>query len=66
MQADSVRKGTIPTVVRIITNEGFLSLYKGLSASLLRQITYSTVRFGGYDTLKLMLSDEKSSQDFYF
>jgi hypothetical protein len=31
---------------------GFLALYKGLSASLLRQATYSTVRFGVYEELK--------------
>jgi len=35
------------TVARgIIVEEGFLSLYSGLSAALLRQATYTTTRFG--------------------
>ncbi|PVH23336.1 hypothetical protein CXQ85_003070 [Candidozyma haemuli] len=36
----------------IVKNEGFLNLYSGLTASLLRQATYSTVRFGVYEYLK--------------
>lgn len=31
---------------------GFLALYNGLSASLLRQLTYSTTRFAIYETVK--------------
>lgn len=41
--------GTFGFVVR---NEGLRGLYSGLSASLLRQMTYSTVRFGVYEELK--------------
>lgn len=37
--------------------EGFLALYNGLSASLLRQATYSTVRFGVYEELKEVYSE---------
>jgi solute carrier family 25 (mitochondrial dicarboxylate transporter), member 10 len=36
----------------VLANEGLLGLYSGLSASLLRQMTYSTVRFGVYEELK--------------
>jgi len=32
--------------------DGFRGLYKGLSAAMLRQGTYSTTRFGVYETLK--------------
>ena len=39
----------------LVRNEGFIHLYDGLSASLLRQATYSTVRFGAYDFLKANL-----------
>lgn len=51
------RKGDAPrsmtgTVVRIVGAEGPLALYSGLSASLLRQLTYSTVRFAVYEELK--------------
>ncbi|CAG2068316.1 unnamed protein product, partial [Timema podura] len=32
--------------VNIVKQQGVLALYNGLSASLLRQLTYSTTRFG--------------------
>ncbi|CCK69005.1 Dic1p KNAG_0B05730 [Huiozyma naganishii CBS 8797] len=45
-----------PTLGRMLTsilkNEGILGLYSGLSAAVLRQCTYTTVRFGIYDMLK--------------
>jgi len=40
------------TFVHILRHNGVLGLYNGLSASLLRQITYSTTRFGIYEELK--------------
>ncbi|PVH70626.1 MC family mitochondrial carrier protein [Cadophora sp. DSE1049] len=36
----------------IISNEGFRGLYAGLTAALMRQMTYSTTRFGVYEDLK--------------
>jgi len=36
----------------IIREDGIHGLYRGLSASLLRQMTYSTTRFGVYEKLK--------------
>lgn len=39
----------------ITKNEGFLALYKGLSASLLREATYSTIRLGFYEPFKQLL-----------
>ncbi|POR30929.1 Mitochondrial dicarboxylate carrier [Tolypocladium paradoxum] len=52
-----MRKGDAPknmsgTFVHIVKNDGLLALYSGISASLLRQLTYSTVRFGVYEELK--------------
>lgn len=52
-----MRKGDAPrsmsgTFVRIIKSDGPLALYNGISASLLRQLTYSTVRFGVYEEIK--------------
>ena len=35
--------------VDIVKRQGILALYNGLSASLLRQLTYSTARFGIYE-----------------
>merc|ERR1711874_322474 len=42
--------------VHIVKNEGFFALYNGLSASLLRQLTYSTTRFAIYDVAKQQVS----------
>ena len=50
------------TMLNIIRSEGPIKLYAGLSASILRQATYSTVRLGGYEKLKqLMLQKNKST-----
>ncbi|GMT35749.1 hypothetical protein PFISCL1PPCAC_27046, partial [Pristionchus fissidentatus] len=38
--------------VKLYRSDGLLAFYNGLSASLLRQLTYSTTRFGMYETLK--------------
>ncbi|PFH55509.1 hypothetical protein XA68_18152 [Ophiocordyceps unilateralis] len=51
------RKGDAPrtmsgTFVCIARNDGLAGLYSGISASLLRQLTYSTVRFGLYEEMK--------------
>lgn len=40
------------TAIKIVKTEGFLGLYSGLSASLIRQLTYSTVRFCLYEEMK--------------
>ncbi|KAI6245185.1 Mitochondrial dicarboxylate transporter [Erysiphe necator] len=45
---------------QILQNEGPLGFYQGLSASLLRQATYSTTRFGVYEFLKSNFSSEKN------
>lgn len=42
----------IGTFVTTCRTEGPLGLYNGISASVLRQLTYSTVRFGLYEELK--------------
>ncbi|KAI9486407.1 MAG: mitochondrial carrier domain-containing protein [Benjaminiella poitrasii] len=48
----NAKLGMFSTMIKIAKNEGFFKLYAGLSASILRQATYSTVRFGGYEKLK--------------
>lgn len=42
---------------KIIRQQGIFALYNGLSASLLRQLTYSTTRFGIYEIGKQKLGD---------
>lgn len=51
--------GMLGTMVKIARTEGPLRLYAGLSASILRQATYSTVRFGVYEKLKQSTSSCK-------
>lgn len=45
-------QGLVSMVYQIVTKEGPLKIYSGLTASLLRQATYSTARFGIYEVLK--------------
>lgn len=45
------------TFLSIVRNEGIFAIYSGLSASLLRQATYSTARFAVYEAIKSKLSD---------
>ena len=41
----------------VVKNHGALKLYQGLTASVMRQMTYSTVRFGVYDSGKTWLTE---------
>jgi len=50
---------------RIIQHDGITALYNGLSASLMRQLTYSTTRFGIYEVGKQLLSPNGESIPFY-
>ena len=43
--------GTFDAFAKIVRREGLRSLYKGLSAALLRQATYTTTRLGTYTFL---------------
>ena len=54
--AGKEKTSLILSTANIIKNQGVLALYSGLSASLMRQLTYSTTRFGIYDTAKQYVS----------
>lgn len=54
-------KGLFRGSWRIISNEGIGGLYKGLSASLLREATYSTIRMGLYEPIKNLLQNGNDS-----
>ncbi|TNY19132.1 mitochondrial carrier domain-containing protein [Rhodotorula diobovata] len=43
------------TLTHMVRTEGLTSIYKGLSGSLLREISYSGIRMGGYDLVKSTL-----------
>ncbi|KAK1754606.1 mitochondrial dicarboxylate transporter [Echria macrotheca] len=60
------RTGDMPksmsgTFVHIVKHNGIRGLYNGLSASLLRQLTYSTTRFGIYEELKTRFAPPRRS-----
>jgi dicarboxylate transporter 10 len=58
----SERLSTLSVIRNSITLSGFRSLYAGLTASLLRQMSYSLVRLGAYEKFKAKLSrDSKLS-----
>ncbi len=50
MQTSTGSTGSYTKVIRdIVGREGILGMYAGLSASVLRQLTYGTTRFAAYD-----------------
>ncbi|XP_032669400.1 mitochondrial dicarboxylate carrier [Odontomachus brunneus] len=55
----------VRSTIGIIQKQGILALYNGLSASLLRQLTYSTIRFGAYEVGKQTLEAPGYSLPFY-
>lgn len=55
----------VRTAIDVARKEGFIALYNGLSASLLRQMTYSTARFGIYESLKNNYVQNKKPITFY-
>ncbi|XP_073997437.1 dicarboxylate carrier 1 [Rhodnius prolixus] len=65
LQTQQEKKVSIAKLTgNIIRNNGLLALYNGLSASLLRQLTYSTARFGIYEVCKQSLSPTGESVSF--
>lgn len=52
------------TFVHVVKTDGIKGLYSGISASLLRQITYSTVRFGVYEEMKARYTKDGRKASF--
>ncbi|CAI7664163.1 unnamed protein product [Penicillium discolor] len=59
-RAPDAPKTMVGTFVHIVKNTGVTGLYSGLSAAMLRQITYSTTRFGIYEELKSRIASPTS------
>lgn len=49
LQTAQEKTSIVPLTAKICREKGVLSLYNGISASLMRQLSYSTVRFGLYE-----------------
>lgn len=58
LEAGSKRPSTVSIVRASIVQSGFRSLYTGLTASLMRQMSYSLVRLGSYEEMKSRMSRE--------
>jgi len=57
---DSASKPGLVRTLRLTMAEGhFTAIYQGLTASLLRQLTYSMVRIGAYEAIKGQLTNGK-------
>lgn len=52
-------------IVKIYRSDGIRGFYNGISASLLRQLTYSTTRFGMYETIKKTFPGDSTTIPFY-
>jgi solute carrier family 25 oxoglutarate transporter 11 len=52
VQAGASRPSSFTVLMGVIKNEGFATIYTGLSAGLLRQATYTTTRLGKQVLLK--------------
>ena len=50
--------GMIPAMRRILQEEGFRGLMQGVHASMLREISYSSIRMGAYEPIRAILSDD--------
>nr|OQO27444.1 hypothetical protein B0A51_06320 [Rachicladosporium sp. CCFEE 5018] len=61
---DGARKNMLQTFTHIVKADGIAGIYAGLSASLLRQMTYSTTRFGVYEELKEVFTTAKEKPSF--
>lgn len=61
----NTKEGLFATGGRIARTEGLITLYKGLSASLLRQATYTTTRIGLYLYLKDTFSSKSTPLPVY-
>lgn len=57
--------GLVSMGIKVVRTNGILGLYNGLSASLLRQVTYSTTRFAIYETVKNELMTPGHVMPFY-
>lgn len=59
MAHNHIRPSMLTVFRSTILESGLRSLYTGLSASILRQMTYSMVRLSSYDEMKAWLSRRK-------
>lgn len=57
-------QGKHTSIMGIIREQGFMSLYDGLSAGVMRQVFYASSRLGLFDTCRDMLHEYRGKTDF--
>lgn len=62
MQTMADRQSMFRTMVYFAQRDGFFSLWSGISASILRQCTYTTVRFGLYNYMAQAARERSGKQ----
>lgn len=63
-EGKNVNRNPFSIAAQMVRNEGVLSMYKGLSAGLLRQATYTTARMGLFNKFSVMAQDDKGHTSF--
>eukprot|EP01129_Flabellula_baltica_P006097 TRINITY_DN2252_c0_g1_i2.p1 TRINITY_DN2252_c0_g1~~TRINITY_DN2252_c0_g1_i2.p1 ORF type:complete len:294 (+),score=60.41 TRINITY_DN2252_c0_g1_i2:45-926(+) len=51
-ESGKVKQGAVESILKIVKEEGVRKMYKGLSAGLFRQATYTTTRLGAFQFLQ--------------
>ncbi|BEJ15536.1 hypothetical protein CspHIS471_0501410 [Cutaneotrichosporon sp. HIS471] len=62
-QGSGFSPGFFHTLVGMVRQEGVFSLWNGVSASILREMSYSGIRMGAYDGMKNVILDIAPSLD---
>ncbi|XP_049949664.1 mitochondrial dicarboxylate carrier-like isoform X1 [Schistocerca serialis cubense] len=60
-----VRRTMLQTTMDIIHSDGILALNNGLSAAIMRQLTYSTFRFAFYEAVKQRMDPKGNNVPFH-
>lgn len=58
LQTQQTKMSVVSFTGHLIKEQGFMTLYNGISASLMRQLTYSMARFGLYEVGKDHISTD--------
>lgn len=57
-------QGKHTSIMGIVRDQGFKSLYDGLGAGIARQVFYASSRLGLFDTCRDMLHEYRGKTDF--
>ena len=58
-----VYKGMIDGAFSILREEGFIGWCRGMTPSMFREITYSSIRLGAYEPIRNILNNMSSNKD---